>query len=233
MRDLVAELSEAKLSPAFITAVQGTVKEVVGSAIDKQGNQLYPIVWNAEFIDAPVIDPKSQKTPIISLLEANTAILAAGRPFDTLFLLAAGSGLRISELLALQARPEPNSSYFDPTRQILAVNKSKTDAGIREVDLFPALSEYLVKRSASTGSLFPVSRQTAYNAAEEYRIPGYHSFRRFRATHLESNSVPDSLMKFWLGHAGVDITDRYVKIGSEIETRKDWATKVGIGVSIP
>ena len=30
---------------------------------------------------------------------------------------------------------------------------------------------------------------------------GFHGFRRFRVTHLESNNVPHALVKYWTGHA--------------------------------
>ncbi len=30
---------------------------------------------------------------------------------------------------------------------------------------------------------------------------GFHSFRRFRVTHLASNFVPAALIKYWTGHA--------------------------------
>src|SRR5208282_4650272 len=30
---------------------------------------------------------------------------------------------------------------------------------------------------------------------------GFHGFRRFRVTHLESSCVPPALVKYWTGHA--------------------------------
>jgi integrase len=238
MRDFVAQLSEADLSPAFISAVQGTVKEVVSSAIDKQGNELFPRTWNASWIDAPQIDRRKQKTPIISSTDLSDALKKADRRWIPFLAMLGSTGLRIGESLALQSRPAPNSSYYDPDRALVVINTAmyrgieqapKTEAGIREVDIYPALNNFLSSRLPTTGRAFPVSRQTAYNAADELKIPGFHSLRRFRRTHLEMQSVPDGLTRFWMGHADQTVGDRYVKIGSNIQIRKEWAEKIGVG----
>ena len=47
------------------------------------------------------------------------------------------------------------------------------------------------------------SRCRAYPILEELGIEqlGFHSFRRFRVTHLESSYVPSALVKYRTGHA--------------------------------
>jgi hypothetical protein len=40
------------------------------------------------------------------------------------------------------------------------------------------------------------------------------------------------LMKFWTGHAAADISERYIKMGSEIEVRKAQAERVGLGFQL-
>jgi integrase len=39
----------------------------------------------------------------------------------------------------------------------------------------------------------------------------FHSFRRFRVTHLRDQSVPEDILRFWIGHADKSVTDRYSK----------------------
>src|SRR6266436_9878486 len=56
MKVLVAKLSAEKLSNATIVGIVAVVKAVVDSAVDGEGNSLYPVCWNDEFIDLPVID---------------------------------------------------------------------------------------------------------------------------------------------------------------------------------
>lgn len=140
-------------------------------------------------------------------------------------------------------------SYWDPLKSAVCVNstrsngkdgKPKTESGTREIDLHPDINEFLKRSDLPTsGPLFQNSRggsirlMTAYDQLEDVGITeGFHAFRRFRATHLESQNVPRSLTRFWLGHAGQSITDRYIKIGQDLETRQDWAKKAGYGFQL-
>src|SRR5271157_2131710 len=43
---LVGRLTEAHLSPATISLAVSLVKQIVKSAVDEDGNQLYPRTWN-------------------------------------------------------------------------------------------------------------------------------------------------------------------------------------------
>ena len=38
--------------------------------------------------------------------------------------------------------------------------------------------------------------------------------------------------RFWVGHAGKDITDRYSKLAENIELRKEWARRAGLGFEL-
>jgi hypothetical protein len=71
---LVGRLTEARLSPATINLAVSLVKQVVKSAVDENGDQLYPRTWNTRFIDAPRVDPASQKAPIASREEITKII---------------------------------------------------------------------------------------------------------------------------------------------------------------
>ncbi len=62
---------------------------------------------------------------------------------------------------------------------------------------------------------------------------GFHAFRRFRATHLRSEGVPEDFVMFWLGHKEKTITDRYSKMKERLELRKEWAEKAGLGFQLP
>jgi integrase len=62
----------------------------------------------------------------------------------------------------------------------------------------------------------------------------FHSFRRFRASHLRKNRVPWDLQKLWLGHANKDVTDRYAEqLKEDIEWRKQEPERVGLGFELP
>lgn len=62
---------------------------------------------------------------------------------------------------------------------------------------------------------------------------GFHSFRRFRVTHLRANATPEDILRFWTGHADKTITDRYSQMKQRIDLRKEQAEKAGLGFDIP
>jgi integrase len=62
---------------------------------------------------------------------------------------------------------------------------------------------------------------------------GFHGFRRFRNTHLRKSGCPDGLLKFWMGHANRDMSDRYDKVREDLEFRRDVAKSMGVGFELP
>ncbi|MDA4130665.1 MAG: site-specific integrase [Thaumarchaeota archaeon] len=247
MKGLVSKLASVNLSPATIAGITQLVKGIVASAIDDNGNCLYVRKWNAEFIDQPVI--QDQDAPVIGREALSEAISRAQGQSRTLYALLAGSGLRISEALALKVGPRPGSSYWDPDQSKLVIRKAlyrgkeqstKTAAGVREVDLAPELNTFLMQNVPQNDTFCfsnqngtPLRLGTAYAIKDELGLPGFHSFRRFRITHLENQGVPRGLVMFWTGHAGKDVHDRYVRLDKDVEARKEWANRAGVGFSIP
>lgn len=61
---------------------------------------------------------------------------------------------------------------------------------------------------------------------------GAHSFRRFRATHLDLQGVPQTFVKYWMGHGKKSITEQYQKAKQEIANRREWAEKSGLGFNL-
>jgi len=109
----------------------------------------------------------------------------------------------------------------------------KTKAGSRVVDLDPALNHFLRTTLVDTdGPVFHVSESNFRRQLTALGIPGFHSLRRFRITHLQGHNVPSTLVKFWAGHAAGDVTERYTKVGSQIQERKDWSERAGLGFQL-
>lgn len=243
---LVGRLTEAHLSPATITLAVSLVKQIVKSATDEDGNQLYPRTWNTRFIDAPRVDPSSQKAPITPAGTLQEAVGTAKGEVQVLVALLAGTGLRIGEALALKVGPDDGSaSIWDPISGTLTIRTTmvdgriqpdtKTKAGTRVVDLDPALATFLHSQFANRESrmpLFTSSESTLRRQLTSLGIPGFHSLRRFRITHLQAANVPPTLTKFWAGHAAGDVTERYTKMGAQIAERKNWSEKAGLGFSL-
>src|SRR6266550_753761 len=249
-RSFVAGLTD--LTPATVNAVFKVVKAVVASAVDRNGNELYPRKWNHDFIDLPIVDKASQKTPVVTREAIQRAL---GKTFGqdrSLYVILAATGLRIGEALALQDGPgDGRNSYWDARTGTLHIKtclvggevqpNPKTEAGIRQVDLAPEVNEYLKQAGVPfTGFLFrstrggPAQIKTAYRHLLDAGISeGFHAFRRFRITHLEAQNVPRGLAMYWTGHAEKDVHGGYIKIGQDLQTRKEWAVKAGIGFQLP
>lgn len=63
---------------------------------------------------------------------------------------------------------------------------------------------------------------------------GSHAFRRFRNTYLcNRTTCPESVRKFWLGHAGQNMSDLYDKIKEDVPFRRECAERPGIGFDLP
>jgi hypothetical protein len=86
-------------------------------------------------------------------------------------------------------------------------------------------------------------RSSMYPILEELGIEkqGFHGFRRFRVTHVESSCVPPALVKYWTGHAKSSdgeavrqtVTDRYIKMAKDTKFRADVAERIGLGFELP
>ena len=175
----------------------------------------------------------------------------ASGQYRVLCALLAGSGLRIGEALGLEL-----GKHISKDCRTLCVRQSvwegvtqkpKTASAIRDVDLCPALATMLNAFVAgrTTGFLFqnevgkPLAQSNVLRRqlhpilnGLEVSKAGFHSFRRFRATHLSKSRVPESLMKFWMGHSETNQTEEYVKLFDEVYYRKEVADSIGLGFEI-
>ena len=243
---LVAEWAAAGMSPAQIVLNLGIIKQIRASAVNENGEELFPYTWNNEFMDIPSIGDQHQ--PVADAHTVTTLVKKARKDVSALVAVLAGSGVRIAEALAITGGWDDGASNFwDGEKIIVRAQRSgdtllpvKTAAGEREVDLAPKLNDYLkrviVGESGEplTGYMFPLEGGTyRTQLVDEGYKGGFHSFRRFRATHLRMHGTPDPLVKFWLGHEDETVTDRYTKVGAEIEARRDEAARVGLGFKLP
>jgi integrase len=251
MRSVVERLAAKELSPATIRNICLVVKLVKGSAIDDDGNELFPVRWNRRFIDAPEVDSTKQHKPSFTADQVASIVKAATGRLQMAAILFAASGLRAGELLGLEVK------HFDGSAVTVAqsvwggdnkVGTPKTKNSYRSVDLHPEvaslLQQYIGNRKkgfifqTSTGQ--PVTqtnilRRELHPLLDELEIPrrGFHSFRRYRNTHLRQSHCPDGLQKYWLGHAGTDMTDLYDRSSEDVEYRRDVTKAMGLGFDLP
>ncbi len=233
-----------KLAASTVKGIFNVFKGVIASAVDQNGNQIYPRTWNKSFLDLPKLSPADQNTPVIADKTLQEAFLE-GSPDDRLLWgLLAGSGLRIGEALAVHTLPNGPGNYWNPSNRTITVDVQrheagdlgpvKTAAGRRIVDLCPSLNEFLLKVIPANGFLI-TSREGAARKRLDRLIPstGFHAFRRFRLTQVAVKSTPTELDYFWAGHAAKDVHQRYVKWISRTDERREWSERVGLGFELP
>ena len=164
-----------------------------------------------------------------------------------LYLILGASGLRIGEALGLDVRHVTNGGRTLVIEQ--AVNRwgqisgLKTKAAKRRVDVSSdvaaCLLEFIEGRS---GLLFCTKIGTPYLANNlrrrwlNKRIEGYgfHSFRRYRVTHLDACRAHGHLTKIWTGHALSNVTEQYAKsLKRNLKLRLEESERVGTGFATP
>jgi integrase len=262
LKTVVAKMSEGGLSPKTITDNYApVVKMVVASAVDKQGEEIYPRKWNAEFIDLPVVEKEKQNTPSFSS-EVMTGLARWKKKRERMiFVLGGAGGFRVGEELGIEI-----DKHISPDFLTISIKQKvhhgrveqrlKTANGFRQVDLHPAIANLLREfvGDRKTGFLFctrngkPLSatniiRRHLHKALKElnYINPhtgthkaGNHAFRRFRNTYLRNKTqCPDGLRNYWMGHAGKDMSDLYDKIKEDVQFRREWAERSGFGFELP
>lgn len=250
MKVFIEDLSSSgRLGPKSVFEISSALKQIIGSAVDDNGDQIYRVVWNAEFTDTPIVDARKQRTPCASRAQVEQAVRPLGR-YGVFYALLSGTGMRIGEALALRSRDDGKHTAWDDKNRCIHVRTAfwrgveqspKTAAGVRVIDIPESLNDCLASYCQDDGLMFtndtgagPMYRSTIQKfSLKKTGVKGFHAFRRFRITHLRENGVPEDLIRFWAGHAGQGITDRYSKLAANVGVRKLWASKVGLGFDIP
>jgi integrase len=244
LKELTEKMLDAGLSTQSIVNYTKVAKMVVASAVNSEGDQLYPRKWNHDFIGIPILRREEQLRQTITEAEL-TDVLANTTPrYSILFALLAGSGLRIGEALALKTQ------NLSPDCRVIRVRATlwngqeqppKTPNAVREVDVPELLAAHLRAHVANkSGYLFPTAsgkplgQRNALRALHSTgRKIGLHSFRRFRTETLRRARVPEDLIKLWLGHSKESVTDFYAGgLQNDLAWRQDWCEQVGLGFGL-
>jgi integrase len=219
------------------------VKLVVASAVNENGDQIHPRVWNHEFVGVPIVDKTKQRRPTITQTELEEILTSVKNRYRVLFAVLGGTGLRIGEALGLK------TTDFGPDCRVLHVNRSvwggqeqapKTSSAIRVIDL-PQPLAWMVREFISNkeGYLFATAKGKPLQPRNVLRVlhatgkaVGFHAFRRYRAAVLRKAQVPEDLIGLWLGHAQ-NLTDRYAgQLREDMAYRGEWCKRAGLGFSV-
>jgi integrase len=237
-------MSAAGLAAQSIVTHTRVVKMVVASAINPEGEQIYPRKWNHEFVGLPLIDPTKQHRPTVTKDELQT-ILAAMRPrFRLLVALLAGTGLRIGEALGLKTDDLTDGCRVLHVRRSvwqLQEQEPKTSNAARVVDVPEQLAQVLQHHvKGKSGYLFATYKGGVLGQRNVLRALhaggatcGFHALRRFRTEVLRRERVPGDLERLWLGHAGTSVTDLYARgLAEDVAWRQQWAARAGLGFAL-
>jgi len=246
LKELVSRMASAKLSAKSIHNYVQIAKMVVASAMSEHGEALYPRKWSSEFIDLPEV--KNQQTPTFSAEDVTKIVACAEGQYRVLYALLAGTGLRIGEAAALEVGDISGDGMTLKIRQSVwngRMQTPKTTNAFREIDLHPSLAAMLQAHvgqhtsgllfSTATGkpisqtnilkrSLHPILKELQRDKA------GFHSFRRYRVTHLRKNRVPEDVLRFWIGpqtrlsRAVIPRSKTMCHFGSCVRQMWDWAS---------
>jgi len=137
-----------KLSNKTIVTYFQTVQSVIASVEKDDGDKMYPRDWNLVFIGLPKIDTRKQNKPAFSASEIETIISKARAPYQTLYALLAGSGLRVGEALGLRVEHVLDNCTRLVVEQSVWGGKEqdpKTTSAFREIDLCDELAYVLHK----------------------------------------------------------------------------------------
>jgi integrase len=248
LKELVLKMTDAGLSPQTLHTYIKTVKMVVASAVNEDGEELYPRKWNTAFIDLPEII--GQRTPTLTGEDITQIVAGSKGQTRLLFALLGGSGLRAGEALGLEIQDiSPDASTIVIRQSVWNGQKQtpKTHSALREVDLHPSLAAILKAfiGERKSGLLFQTKNGRPLSQSNVVRRclhpilkklgrekAGFHSFRRYRVTHLRKNRVPEDLLRFWIGHAGKSVTDSYSMVKNDVAFRQMCAVNVGLGFEI-
>jgi integrase len=251
VKPLVAKMAECGLSPKSIETYIGLVKLVVASALDKDGNELFPRKWNHEFMDMPIVEKQKQRRPAFDAQTMSAIVEKASGDEQVLYALLGGSGLRIGEALALEIKhisTDHRTVRVEQSCWRRRLQEPKTRNAYRQIDLCSPLADWLKSfiGNRQSGLLFqnrkgkPLCKDNLRNRSlhrilEELKVEktGFHAMRRFRATWLRKQGALEDLIKFWLGHADKSVTDGYSKLKEDVEFRRDQAEKIGTGFALP
>jgi integrase len=251
-KELITSMKQAGLSDKTIVSYFQVLQSVIASAVNEEGEQVHPRTWDSHFIGVPVVNPKKQNRPTRSAKEIERIVATATGRYRVLFALLAGSGLRIGEAVALRIGrhiSDDCSTIF--VRQSLwhgDEQEPKTQAAVRDVDipreLASLLAGFIGKRrdgflfcTASGEPLSPrnILRDSLHPTLLKLKQPkaGFHCFRRFRESVLQMSDARALLVDYWMGHENREMGTRYAKqLVEDVEWRKQWAEKVGLGFKL-
>jgi integrase len=238
-------MAKEALSAKTIKNYFGVFTQVIASAKNNKGEELYPYKWDPTFLDLPKVTKSKQRRPTFTT-EVVEKIISLAMPREAmLYALLAGTGLRVGEALGLEIQHFVDDSInIEQSLWNGRTFSPKTDNGVRPVDLPHDLAQKLRQfiGARRTGYIFQAENGSAMHQSNLLRRRlhpilkglgiakrGFHGFRRYRITWLRKQRVAEDLVRLWAGHSNQSVTDGYVKVSDDEGFRRSAVEQAGLG----
>ncbi|MHB8485527.1 MAG: tyrosine-type recombinase/integrase [Candidatus Acidiferrales bacterium] len=239
LKAYVAELRLEGYSGSSIVADLTVCKLIQESLTSDDGDPVYPMRIRHDFVLTPSV--VAENTPCATAADVERAFSLSGL-IPGAIAIASGSGLRISEILALQL-DEVNGTEdcYDASNSIIHIRRTlKTPSASRSIPLPADLNDFLVHFVAENNCIAGqrifgrLSRSEIYRELEKADLPAPHSYRRFFTTHRRKAGMNEEILKRLLGHSrGGDITSRYSRASDDLNFIRQEVERVGLGFQFP
>jgi integrase len=255
VKPLVDKMCASGLSARTVNKYVEFVQQIVASLKGSNGEPVHRRTWDAEAMDLPIVEHSAQKRPSLKAAMISELIQESDGEEQALYILLAATGMRVSEVLALEIRHFINHGRTIAVEQQVEkdapriVRHLKTDAAKREVDLHPDIADYLRNYMAGkTGLLFHTANGTPHlngNLQGRWLTPrlirkgldekgmGWHAFKRFRKTWLRGQRCLEDINNFWMAHRPQTMSELYSHLDEELKLRLAEVERVGYGFTLP
>ena len=239
------------LAPKTQHEIIRVVKAIVSNPVNPEtGDRLYERNWNMQWVDLPRIE--AQRSPTIDTKTIERLLRERKPRYAVLYALLAGSGLRVSEALAIRVGDDSLRNAWDAPASVIHIRNGlyrgvetatpKTRAAIRIVDIHPKLNQmlqaYAVKANRKPGDFLFATRtghplsdvQVRRDLTSAGVTCGLHAFRRHKISQCRKARVHEDLLRFWVGHASRGMTDHYARgLAEDLELRHTSVLQAGLG----
>lgn len=245
LKELVQKMVAAGLSAKTIVNYTLPVKLVVASAVDQNGEQLYPRKWNHDFCQMPIVDKATQHRQTITPAKAEELLGNLHGRYRYLVALLLATGMRIGEALAVHVEDFGEGCRTLRVQQSvygLDLQAPKTSNARRVIDILGAFADFFARYIAGRSGLVfqsasgrPLSQRNVLRELHNAGCKvGFHAFRRFRDETLKVKDCPVDLINQWLGWSGQGMSDLYGSGLRDYETRRrEQCERIGLGFTMP
>jgi len=235
IRDYIAAMRADGYSPATICGDLIVVKLVIES-ITRNGDPVFPLVIKRKFARVPRVNKKEQNRPRASRDDIERALQHPELVGP--IAIAAGAGLRISEILALRVGDCSDSDCWDDSRSVIHIRRTrKTLSAERSIPVPAELNSFLrriVGDKARGELLFSLSLNRLYNLLESRDLPPPHAYRRFFSRVREQAGMNANVLKVIMGHSlGDDLTAWYAEVGEDGDFVRAEMERCPLGFTLP